>query len=156
MDDNGGMFRSIHFWQGWAVTATAAALFTFVANAEFPVEGHAPDYVAIIGDADAPLWVVNADLRNGVVEVRAGAAASPPDGERYTLWLAAPNVNERLGALPAHRARATYKLTKTTRTLLDHRRAVGVVSEPVGEEDDRPARLSDAPKWRWQAKFVRL
>lgn len=149
-----GIFQSIRFWQGWALAATAGALFAFAANAEFPVGGHAPDYIAVIGEPDKPFWVLNANLREGVVEVRAAGAPATTEGERYALWLAAGNVTERLGALPANRDRAVYKLTKTTRTLLGHRKALGVASEPAQEAP--PERVSEAPPWRWQATIVRL
>ena len=149
-----GIFQSIRFWQGWAVAATAGALFAFVANAEFPVAGHAPDYVAVIGEPDKPVWVLNADLRAGVIEVRAAGAPAADDGERYALWLSAGNVNERLGTLPTNRDRAVYKLAKTTRTLLGHRKSLGVASEPADETP--PERTAEAPAWLWRATIVRL
>lgn len=166
MDDSGnGIFQSIRFWQGWALAATAAALFTFVANAEFVVAGHTPDYVALIGDANAPLWVVNADLRQGTVNVRSARAKPAPDGQRYTLWLVAGESTQRLGALPVHRSEHTVRLDAAVQTLLAHRRTLGVVAEPIPA--DAPAAQAptgaqpsdtgeDPTEWAWQAILARL
>ena len=75
---SGGILRSTVFWQGWSVAATVAAVFAFAANVEYSADGHAPDYVAIFGDAGTePMWVVNADLEDGVINVRAGSASAP-------------------------------------------------------------------------------
>lgn len=159
MDAGGnGIFQSIRFWQGWAVAVTVAALFTFVANAEFPVAGHTPDYVGLIGESDAPLWVVNADLRQGVVKARAVDAKPPADGERYALWLIAGKSTMRLGPLPLHRDRAVLHLGNTARALLGHGRTLGVAVEPVAaparEAESAAAATPDA--WSWQATVVRL
>lgn len=157
MDDSGsGIFQSIRFWQGWALAATAAALFTFVANAEFPVAGHTPDYVALVGDdANAPLWVVNADLRAGTINVRSPRAKPAPEGQRYALWLVAGESTQRLLTLPVNRGQATFKLPSDLRALAAHRRMVGVAAEPAAT----PSATDDAdatPEWRWQAAFARL
>ena len=160
MDDSGsGIFQSIRFWQGWALAATAAALFTFVANAEFPVAGHTPDYVALIGEPDAPLWVVNADLREGAVNVRSARAKPAGEGRRHALWLVAGESTQRLGALPVHRDEATFELGGTVQTLLAHRRTLGVAVEPVAAapaDAQAPDAEQDAPEWAWQATLARL
>lgn len=149
-DDSVGIFQSIRFWQGWAIFATAAALFTFVANAEFSVDGHTPDYVAVVGDAEAPLWVINADLGEGSVHVRAAAANAPAEGEEYVLWIAGPTP-QRLGALPVGRVRTALKLSSVATALLGHGKTLGVVIEPVA---DGP---KEAPTdWLYQASIARL
>lgn len=160
MDDSGsGIFQSIRFWQGWALAATAAALFTFVANAEFPVAGHTPDYVALIGEPDAPLWVVNADLREGAINVRAANAKPPAQGQRYALWLVAGQSTQRLGALPVHRGETTLQLADAVRAVLHHRRVLGVAAETVAEAtpaaEEAPAEQAP-PEWAWQATLARL
>ena len=87
-EQRSGIFQSIRFWQGWSVAATAAALFAFIAHVEYPVDGNVPDYVAIVGEAGSePLWVVNANLADGVIQVRAGTATAPGDDEVYRLWV---------------------------------------------------------------------
>lgn len=160
MDDSGsGIFQSIRFWQGWALAATAAALFTFVANAEFPVAGHTPDYVALIGEPHAPLWVVNADLRAGVVNVRSANAKPPAQGQRYALWLVAGKSTQRLGALPVHQGQNTLQLPDAVRTVLHHRRALGVAAETVAEATpatDAETAEQAVPEWDWQATLARL
>ena len=160
MDDSGsGIFQSIRFWQGWALAATAAALFTFVANAEFPVAGHTPDYVALIGEADAPLWVVNADLREGTVNVRSARAKPAGEGRRHALWLVAGESTQRLGALPVHQDEATFALGGAVQAVLAHRRTLGVVVEPVAEapaDADAASAEPAAPEWAWQATLARL
>lgn len=165
MDDSGnGIFQSIRFWQGWALAATAAALFTFVANAEFPVAGHTPDYVALVGDdPNAPLWVVNADLKAGTIGVRSPRAKPAPAGERYALWLVAGESTRRLFALPVSRRQASFKLPSELRALAAHRRMLGVATEPVdapataGAPADAKAQTEEpTPEWRWQAAFARL
>lgn len=159
MDDSGsGIFQSIRFWQGWALAATAAALFTFVANAEFPVAGHTPDYVALIGEPNAPLWVVNADLRAGTIHARSANAKPPGEGERYALWLVAGQSTQRLGALPVYQGQNTLRLSDPVRALLHHRRTLGVAAETVAEAapaTDAPAEQA-APEWAWQATLARL
>ena len=107
-EDAGGIFQSIRFWQGWAVLATVAALFTFIAHAEFPVGGHTPDYVAIVGTEAAPLWVVTADLGNGSIEARAAAAEPAAEGQRHVLWVAGEHP-QRIGALPVGRDRGALR-----------------------------------------------
>ena len=136
--NEGGIFQSTRFWQGWALLATVAALFTFVANAEFPVDGHTPDYVAIVGEPGAePLWVVNADLADGVVNVRAAAATAPGDGQAYQLWVVtSPNaLNDAyaedaaprsLGVLPVDRRRATFALSDAMSAVLTHGKTLGI------------------------------
>ncbi len=160
MDDSGrGIFQSIRFWQGWALAATAAALFTFIANAEFPVAGHTPDYVALIGDPNAPLWVVNADLREGTVNIRSARAKPAPDGQRYTLWLVAGESTQRLGDLPVHQGENTVRLEATVQAVLGHRRTLGVAAESIAAPaDEAPSSTAqgELPEWEWQANLARL
>ena len=100
-DDVGGIFHSIRFWQGWAVAATLAALFAFAANIEYSSDGYVADYVAIVGGDDSePMWVINADLGEGLLNVRAVGAQSPGD-DQYVLWVSGQHP-QRLGVLPAH------------------------------------------------------
>lgn len=151
LEDEGGIFQSIRFWQGWAVFATVAALFAFIANAEFPLDGHTPDYVALLGNDGAPAWVVNADLKDGTLHVRA-AGAKPPAGEqRYVLWLVGVN-SQRLGELPLHRDHAALQLSATATAMLAHGKTLGVALESVdeGEADEPPS------AWKWQANIARL
>ena len=149
-DDAGGIFQSIRFWQGWAVLATAAALFTFVAQAEFPLDGHTPDYVAIVGDETAPLWVVNADLDSGAVEARAETAKPAPNGGRYALWVAGPHP-QRIGTLPVGRERQTLPLTGPQATLLRHHKAIAVSVEEADAAD-----AADEPAFQHEASLTRL
>ena len=137
-EDAGGIFQSIRFWQGWAVLATVAALFTFIAHAEFPVGGHTPDYVAIVGTEAAPLWVVTADLGNGSIEARAAAAEPAAEGQRHVLWVAG-EYPQRIGALPVGRDRRALPLTGPQAALLSHGKAVAVSVEPIdGAEETEP------------------
>lgn len=152
-EDTGGIFQSIRFWQGWAVAATAAALFTFIAHAEFPADGHTPDYVAVIGEAATPLWVVNADISNGTVAVRAQAARPAPDGERDVLWVAGVHP-QRLGPLPVGRERQTLPLTDAQAALLGHGKAVAVSVEAVASAAASEAH--DEPNFQHQASLTRL
>lgn len=154
MDDSGGIFQSIRFWQGWAILATVAALFTFAANIEVAVDGYTPDYVAVIGDEGAPLWVVNADLGDGALRVRAAGAKAPAAGEQYVLWIADAANPQRVGALPVERGRNVLKLSNTAAALLDHRQTLGVSREPVDEggEGQREAPAD----WYRQASVARL
>ena len=149
-DDAGGIFQSIRFWQGWAVLATAAALFTFIAHAEFPVDGHTPDYVAIIGAEATPLWVVNADLGSGSIEMRAEAAQPAPDGQRHVLWIAAEHP-QRIGPLPVGREREMLPLTDPQAALLSHGKAIAVSVEPVAATAEQRE-----PDFLYQASLTRL
>ena len=148
-DDAGGIFQSIRFWQGWAVFATVSALFTFIAHAEFPVDGHTPDYVAIIGDDAVPMWVVNADLGNGSLDVRA-EAAKPADGQRYVLWVAGEHP-QRIGTLPLGRNRKALPLTVPQAALLGHGKAVAVSVEPMDAAEGR-----NEPEFQYEASLTRL
>ena len=149
-DDAGGIFQSIHFWRGWAVLATGAALFTFIAHAEFPMDGHTPDYVAIIGAETAPLWVVNADLGSGSIEVRAEAAKPAADGQHHVLWVAGVHP-QRIGVLPLGRDRAALPLTGIQAKLLSHGKTVAVSVEPADAAEG-----SNEPEFQHKASLTRL
>ena len=151
MENNeGGIFQSVRFWQGWALAATLAALFAFVANLEYPVDGHAPDYVAVIGpDGAEPLWVVNADLRDGVVNVRA-ATATASNGDEYVLWVAGQNP-QRVGVLPVNRERKPLALDSTVRALLAHGKTLGVARQAAGSGSEEVP-----PSWLHEATIARL
>lgn len=147
----GGIFQSVRFWQGWAVAATLAALFTFVANVDYSAGGHTPDYVAVIGpDGAEPLWVVNADLGSGMVNVRAATATAPGDDE-YVLWVAGQNP-QRVGVLPVNRERKPLALDKTVRALLAHGKTLGVTRQAQGSDDAEAAPTS----WLHEATIARL
>ena len=163
--NEGGIFRSIRFWQGWAVAATVAALFTFIANAEFSTDGHMPDYVAVIGEADAePLWVVNVDLGEGVLKVRAAAARPSADDQVHALWMLAgkkwdaeaggrtdEDVALLLGILPDRRGRATFQLSEVAYGVLAHNKTLFVSREPRDRAEDA------APSaWLYEARIARL
>ena len=129
----GGIFQSIRFWQGWAVAGTAAALFAFVANTELVIDGHTPDYVALIGDGEQPSWIANVDLRGGTLQVRARAAPEAA-GEQYVLWTAGSQP-QRLGVLPPAGERRALPLTDTVAAMLAFSKTLGVSTEPVGPAD---------------------
>ena len=136
-DDVGGIFHSIRFWQGWAIAATLAAVFAFAANIEWSSDGYTPDYVAVVGEGDAePLWVINADLGEGLLNVRAVAAKSPGE-DAYVLWVAGRNP-QRLGVLPVDRQRAALELTDTVQGILAHAKTLGVSREAAGEAATAP------------------
>ena len=160
MEDNGGIFQSIRFWQGWALFATVAALFTFAVNVDVSVAGHTPDYVAVVGDESAPLWVLNADLSEGSMHVRAEAAKAPADGEQYVLWIADAKSPQRLGALPVDRGRDSLKLTNTAAALLGHRQTLAVSREVVGgggqSEEQAEGQREPPADWFQQATVARL
>ena len=136
MDDQvGGIFHSIRFWQGWAVAATLAALFAFAANIEYSSDGYIADYVAIVGGEGAePEWVINADLREGVLNVRAVAAKASAD-DAYVLWVGGPNP-QRLGVLPVDRERSSLKLSDTVQAILAHAKTLAVSREAPGAEGE--------------------
>ena len=141
-DDAGGIFQSIRFWQGWAVAGTAAALFTFVANTELVIDGHTPDYVALIGDGEQPNWVANVDLRGGTLQVRAHAVPAGAD-KRYVLWTAGASP-QRLGVLPGAGERRALPLTDTVAAMLAFGKTLGVSAEPADAEDD-----AETPPSQW-------
>ena len=158
-DDAGGIFQSIRFWQGWAVFATAAALFTFIAHAEIVVDGHTPDYVATIGD-DAARWVVNVDSGGGSLQVRPDGVSADAD-RRHVLWIVGvgepasedegrPTGNVRLGVLPTGAARGSMRLNAAAAELLARGRSLGVGLEASDEERQEPG------SWLYQASLTRL
>ena len=133
-DDVGGIFHSIRFWQGWAVAATLAAIFAFAANIEYSSDGYVADYVALVGDGDAgePLWVINADLGEGLLNVRAVAAKSAGDAE-YVLWVGGQHP-QRLGVLPVDRGRSSLDLSDTVQSLLANVKTLAVAREAAGTD----------------------
>ena len=148
-----GILRSTVFWQGWSLAATAAAIFAFAANVEYSPDGHAPDYVAIFGDAGAePLWVVNADLEDGVINVRAGSASAPGDDEVYRLWVARQGDPQEIGVLPVNRGRETYSIGRAVRAVLAHGQTLGVSLGTVSTEDDE----STPASFDYRATITRL
>ena len=135
--ESGGILRSAVFWQGWSFAATVAAIFAFAANVEYSTDGHAPDYVAIFGDVGTePMWVVNADLEDGVINVRAGAASAPGEDEVYRLWVARQGDPQEIGVLPVNRSRETYPVSRAVRAVLAHGQTLGVSLGPVSSGDD--------------------
>jgi len=152
-DDKGGILGSIRFWQGWSVAATVAAVFAFAANIDYELDGHAPDYVAIVGDAGAePLWVVNADLADGVVNVRAGTARAPGEGEVYRLWVVRQEDPQLIGDLPVNRERESFKLSKSVQALLAHGQTLGVSRDASAAPGDEEAGVS----FDYRATITRL
>ena len=140
------------FWQGWSFAATVAAVFAFAANVEYTADGHAPDYVAIFADGDAePRWVVNADLEDGVINVRAGTARSPGEGEVFRLWVARGDDPQEIGVLPVNRGRETYSIDKAVRAVLAHGQTLGVSRGPATSPDDEKPTSFD-----YQATINRL
>lgn len=154
MEENeGGIFQSIRFWQGWALAGTAAALFAFIANAEFVVDGHTPDYVALIGDGDQPSWVANADLRSGTLQVRTQAAPALPAGQQHILWVDAAGEPQRLGSMPAAGERRTLRLTDTVAAMLAYGKTLAVSTEPK-DAGDAPA--ATPAEWAYTGVLSRL
>lgn len=136
-EQRSGIFQSIRFWQGWSVAATAAALFAFIAHVEYPVDGNVPDYVAIVGEAGSePLWVVNANLADGVIQVRAGTATAPGDDEVYRLWVVRQDDPQEIGVLPVDRGRETFALDKAVRAVLAHGQTLGVSRDAASDAED--------------------
>ena len=153
-DDNGGIFSSIRFWQGWAIAATLAALFAFAANLQYTQDGNVPDYVAIVGEAGSePLWVVNADLADGIINVRAGAASGPGDDEVYRLWVVRQDDPQSIGVLPVNRERRTFKLDKNVNALLAHGQTLGVSRDPATADEGEDAKPTS---YDYQATITRL
>ncbi len=147
-DEVGGIFHSIRFWQGWAVAATLAALFAFAANIEFSSDGYVADYVAIVGGDDRePMWVINADLGEGLLNVRAVGAQSAGDDE-YVLWVGGQHP-QRLGVLPVDRGRAALKLSDTVQGILAHAKTLAVSREAVGTD-------SEPGNWLHEVSVARL
>ena len=147
-DDVGGIFHSIRFWQGWAVAATLAAVFAFAANIEYSSDGYVADYVAIVGgDEREPMWVINADLDEGLLNVRAvGAKASGDDA--YVLWLGGQHP-QRLGVLPVDRGRASLDLSDTVQSLLANVKTLAVNREAAGTE-------AEPGNWLHEVSVARL
>ncbi|MDE0422482.1 MAG: hypothetical protein OXK76_16585 [Gammaproteobacteria bacterium] len=151
-EKGGGILRSTLFWQGWSFAATVAAVFAFAVNVEYPVDGHAPDYVAIVGDSAEPLWVVNADLEDGVINVRAGTATTPGEDQVFRLWVARQDDALPIGVLPVNRARETYSMNSTVRAILAHGQTLGVSRGPAADPNGEPAEVS----FDYQATLTRL
>lgn len=152
-EDGRGIFQSIRFWQGWALAGTVAALFAFIANAEFVVDGHTPDYVALIGDAGQPSWVANADLRSGTLQVRGQAAPAATAGKQYVLWVDAAAAPQRLGALPPAGERRALPLTDTVAAMLAYGKTLAVSAEPVDAAD---AAAEPPAQWAYTGVLNRL
>lgn len=151
-EDGGGIFQSIRFWQGWALAGTAAALFAFIANAEFVVDGHTPDYVALIGDAGQASWVANADLRGGTLQVRTQTAPAAPAGQQYVLWVDAAGGPQRLGPLPPAGERRALPLTDTVAAMLAYGKTLAVGAEPI----DAAAPAEPPAQWAYTGVLSRL
>lgn len=149
MDDEvGGIFHSIRFWQGWAVAATLAAVFAFAANIQYAPDGYVADYVAIVGGDDAePMWVINADLGEGLLNVRAVSAKSS-GADEYVLWVGG-QYPQRLGVLPVDRQRSALELTDTVQGILAHAKTLAVSRETPGAE-------GEPGNWLHEASVARL
>ena len=153
MEQKSGILRSTVFWQGWSLAATVAAIFAFAANVEYSPDGHAPDYVAIFGDDGAePMWVVNANLEDGVINVRAGSASAPGEDVAYRLWVARQDDPQEIGILPVNRGRETYPVSRAVRAVLAHGQTLGVSLGPVPTEDDE----STPTSFDYRATITRL
>ncbi|MYE24746.1 MAG: hypothetical protein F4Y01_12525 [Gammaproteobacteria bacterium] len=132
-----GMFGSVRFWQGWSIAATIGALFAVVASFDFSDPAPGPDYVAIVGALDAePLWVIGANLEEGVVTARAVTARATGD-TAYRLWLVRGKGEPlAIGTLPVNSAQASIPISDTIATLLGHGRTIGVSRGSAAEDAD--------------------
>ena len=109
--------------------------------------------MAIFGDAGTqPMWVVNADLEDGVINVRAGNASAPEDDEVYRLWVARQGDPQEIGILPVNRGRETYPVSRAVRAVLAHGQTLGVSLGPVPSEDDE----STPTSFEYRATITRL
>lgn len=136
-----GIFQSARFWQGWSLVATLVALYALVVDADFSEPAPGPDYVAIVGDAGAePMWVIGANLAEGVLTARAVTAKSAGGDLEYRLWLVRGGSEPlAIGTLPVDRKQASIKVSDTVARLLDHGRTIGVSRAAAGEEPDAGA-----------------
>lgn len=134
-----GIFQSVLFWQACTVGALLAALYAFAGNLDFPDEGPNIDYVAIVGGNDAePLWVVSANLGEGMISARSVRAEAADDAQ-YQLWLVPGNGDPiALGTLPVGGDKATMPIDDALAAILRHGRTVGVTRAAAGAMDDEP------------------
>ena len=96
--------------------------------------------------------MVNADLADGVINVRAGAASGPGDDEVYRLWVVRQDDPQSIGVLPVNRERRTFKLDKNVNALLVHGQTLGVSRDPATDEDEDAKPTS----YDYQATITRL
>jgi anti-sigma-K factor RskA len=133
-----GVHRSgTRWWQALAaslaVIAIGLATVITVRTPEVQVQAVQPSQVAIVADATAPLWVINAFPENEQLRVRALRAISIEANRVYELWML-PNAGTApvsLGLLPAS-GEITLPLTAASAQILAASSTLAVSVEPPG------------------------
>lgn len=129
--------RSSRVWQALAaclaLLAIGLAAVVALRAPEIQIQAQAPTQVAIVADATAPLWVVNAFPERGQLQVRALRAIPVPPNRVFELWMlptsgAAP---VSLGLLPAT-GDLVLPLTQASAQILAASSTLAVSVEPPG------------------------
>jgi anti-sigma-K factor RskA len=134
---SGPQRSATRWWQAvaasLAVIAIGLATVITVRTPQVQVQTLQPSQVAIVADATAPLWVINAFPENEQLRVRALRAITIEANRVYELWML-PNAGTppvSLGLLPVN-GEITLPLTATAAQILAASSTLAVSVEPPG------------------------
>ena len=96
-------FRSLAFWRGWAIAASAAAVALALYLVAFAPRAPAPAVIAVLaGHGGEAGWVAVTGSRSGDVRFSAVAPQAAPKPHAFELWGIAGGAPRPLGLLPQH------------------------------------------------------
>lgn len=130
-----GLWRSLNFWRGLALAASAAVLvlaLNLVLRPPVPPAG--ADYIAVIQDrAQRPAWLVRLDRDQRRFRVETLQAQNRAADRSFELWLlpGGQQPPRSLGLLPAQ-GDATLALPPALTQALPQAQALAVSLEPAG------------------------
>ncbi len=127
--------NAMRFWQvlsGFASTLAIACL-AFIAISVIQPPIQTDERIALIGENEAPLWVISADLATGQLQARAVNAQAQSLDKAYELWML-PNDGspQSIGLLPVNGQSTTLQLPAALTALLKSSQGLAVSIEPAG------------------------
>ncbi len=144
-----GLFSA---WRGlWFALPTAIAA-AWLAVTLLPVP--TADRIAVFADQNAQtMWVISADLENGLLTTEAINVPPPASGTSYELWLLPPDGTPlSLGLLPVDPGHVKTELTAQLLTSIAGSGAVAISVEPQGGS---PTGLPTGP-FVYQASLITI
>ena len=121
-------------WKLWGGFATAASLALALVLLQPQLTGELqPDHIAVVGDDNAPLWVIAADLESGRLSARAVNAEAAEVDRVFELWmLPSEGAPQSIGLLPVSGDEVQLDLPPGLLALLLQSKGLAISIEPPG------------------------
>jgi anti-sigma-K factor RskA len=134
-----GGFFGPGFWRLWSGLTTVASVALLVILFQVPapqsefVASDELNHIGVVGDNQAPLWVISADLQTGALSVRAVNATASGVDKVFELWMLPNEGNpQSIGLLPVNGGSVTHNLPAGLIALLKKSKGLAVSIEPAG------------------------